>query len=178
MAIARRGEKADNAVAAVAPVAVRRNSRRLHEIAFSICREDPRSRKQESSGNLLRLESSWLSKGSIFVAVFQPETGVYLHVLFCVAVPWIVSYFFRLRIFMFYLFEDCEVRFGQLLLAGATIEEEQTIIGTIVIGAKGESLIEFPDGIRDPNHLAAQTLLAQPGRTGDSFMESVSWLAK
>jgi tetratricopeptide (TPR) repeat protein len=31
---------------------------------------------------------------------------------------------------------------------------------------------------RDPNHLAAQTLLAQLSRTGDSVMESVSWLAK
>src|ERR1700722_2132835 len=75
MAIARRGEKADNAVAAVAPVAVRRNSRRLHEMAFSTCLEDPRSRKHESSGNLLRLESLWVSKGSIFACRFQPETS-------------------------------------------------------------------------------------------------------
>jgi hypothetical protein len=31
---------------------------------------------------------------------------------------------------------------------------------------------------RDPNHLAAQTLLAELGRSGDSVMESISWLAK
>jgi tetratricopeptide (TPR) repeat protein len=31
---------------------------------------------------------------------------------------------------------------------------------------------------RDPNHLAAQTMLAQISRTGDSVIESTSWLAK
>jgi hypothetical protein len=101
-----------------------------------------------------------------------------LHDLFCTAVPWIVSYFFRFCIFMFYLFEDCEVLVGQLLLVGATREERQTIMGTIVIGAKGEGLIGVPDGVRDPDHLAAQTLLARLGRSGDSVMESISWLAK
>jgi tetratricopeptide (TPR) repeat protein len=31
---------------------------------------------------------------------------------------------------------------------------------------------------KDPNHLAAQTMLAQIGRTGDSVIESTSWFAK
>jgi hypothetical protein len=30
----------------------------------------------------------------------------------------------------------------------------------------------------DPNHLAAQTMLAQISRSGDSVIESTSWLAK
>jgi hypothetical protein len=35
-----------------------------------------------------------------------------MHGLSCLGLAWIVSYFFGLRIFMLYLFEDCGVLVG------------------------------------------------------------------
>jgi hypothetical protein len=63
--MARSGENADNMAAAVAPPAMRKNSRRLHEIACSMSREDPELRTSESL-DLSLLPSFCVPKGFIY----------------------------------------------------------------------------------------------------------------
>src|SRR3984885_8153451 len=120
MAMARRGEKADSMAAAVAPVAVRRNSRRFHEIACSMPREDPKSPARESPENFARLRSFCVPKGSIRLSSSR-RLVLCLYGLLRLGSFCGVIHFFRFCVLLLYLLEYCQVLVGQLFLVSAVV---------------------------------------------------------
>src|ERR1700690_2161327 len=147
MAIARRGEKADSMAAAVAPVAVRRNSRRFHEIAFSRRREDPKSPARKSPENFSRLRSFCVSKGSIRLSSSRRLVPC-LYGLLCLGSFCAVVYFFRFCILLFQLLEYSQVLVGQLLVIRAVVQEHKAIMRAIEIGAEPYGLFELLNSLR------------------------------
>src|SRR5580658_3260962 len=144
IAIARKGENADSMVAAVAPAVARRNSRRLHEI----------SRSMDSEYLSLFIPKELVCTRSCGRFAFLPPpcptshpTSVLGHTLLCRMIAQLASCFFRFRVLLFYLLEYRQVLSSQLLLVGACVQEKQTIVRAIVIGAKFKGLGELPDRI-------------------------------